>query len=184
MSDGLTIGDLAARTGLAPSAIRFYEERGIVEPVRNAGGHRRYGRPDIRRLSFAMAAQTLGFSLAEIAAEMARLPAHRAPSKADWTRVSHSLRGRIDDRIAALERHARRLHGLRMPQPRDLRALQSRRYPGCRWTGPAQGAGRFRTGLTPGGSGSTKGPCSFRDVSPASPAADPTGGTYSIAPAP
>ena len=104
MSDGLTIGDLAARTGLAPSAIRFYEERGIVEPVRNAGGHRRYGRPDIRRLSFAMAAQTLGFSLAEIAAEMARLPAHRAPSKADWTRVSHSLRGRIDDRIAALER--------------------------------------------------------------------------------
>ena len=111
MSDGLTIGDLAARTGLAPSAIRFYEERGIVEPVRNAGGHRRYGRPDIRRLSFAMAAQTLGFSLAEIAAEMARLPAHRAPSKADWTRVSHSLRGRIDDRIAALERLRNTLDG-------------------------------------------------------------------------
>ena len=103
MSQGLTIGDLSRRTGLAVSAIRFYEEHGIVHPVRNAGGHRRYGRPDIRRLSFAMAAQRLGFSLGEIAAELAPLPDHRAPSKADWTRISAALRDRIEARIAALE---------------------------------------------------------------------------------
>lgn len=109
MPDGLTIGDLAARTGLAVSAIRFYETHGIVRPVRNAGNHRRYGRPDIRRLSFAMTAQRLGFSLAEVAVEMADLPDHRAPSKADWTRVSQRMRGRIDDRIAELERLRDRL---------------------------------------------------------------------------
>lgn len=98
----LTIGDLAARTGLAVSAIRFYETHGIVHPVRNAGGHRRYGRPDIRRLSFAMAAQRLGFSLIEISEHLAPLPAHKAPSKADWTRISKTFRSRINERIAAL----------------------------------------------------------------------------------
>ena len=100
---GLTIGDLAARTGLAVSAIRHYETQGILYPVRNAGGHRRYARADIRRLSFAMAAQKLGFSLAEIAAEMAGLPLHKAPTKADWSRISRRMRGRIEERIAALE---------------------------------------------------------------------------------
>ena len=77
---GLTIGDLAARTGLAVSAIRFYETHGIVHPLRNAGGHRRYGAHDLRRLSFAMIAQKLGFALSEIAAEMAALPDHKARS--------------------------------------------------------------------------------------------------------
>ena len=100
---GLTIGDLSERTGLAVSAIRFYETHGIVHPVRNAGGHRRYGRHDLRRLSFAMAAQRLGFSLTEIAGHMAGLPDHKAPSKADWTRISRQFRKRIDARIAALE---------------------------------------------------------------------------------
>ncbi|MFT5866120.1 MAG: MerR family redox-sensitive transcriptional activator SoxR [Gammaproteobacteria bacterium] len=99
---GLTIGDLADRTGLAVSAIRFYETHGIVAPVRNAGGHRRYGRHDLRRLSFVMAAQKLGFPLAEIAAHLAPLPAHKAPTKADWTRISKTFRRDIDDRIAAL----------------------------------------------------------------------------------
>lgn len=103
MSQGLTIGDLAARTGLAVSAIRFYETHEIVKPVRNAGGHRRYGRSDIRRLSFVMAAQKLGFSLAEIAPHLRQLPDHKAPSKADWTRISKMFRQRIDARIAALE---------------------------------------------------------------------------------
>lgn len=111
MQGGLTIGDLADRTGLAVSAIRFYETHGIVQPVRNAGGHRRYGRPDIRRLSFAMIAQKLGFSLSEIAAEMADLPAHQAPGKADWTRVSERMRDGINDRIAQLERLRDRLDG-------------------------------------------------------------------------
>lgn len=101
---GLTIGDLSQRTGLAVSAIRFYETHGIVHPVRNAGGHRRYGRPDLRRLSFAMAAQKLGFPLSEIAQHMADLPAHKAPSKTDWARISRQFRVDIDARIAALER--------------------------------------------------------------------------------
>ena len=108
---GLTIGDLAARTGLAVSAIRFYETHGIVAPVRNAGGHRRYGRHDLRRLGFAMAAQRLGLSLARIAEAMAGLPADKAPSKEDWTRVSTGLRADIDARIAALEALRDRLDG-------------------------------------------------------------------------
>ena len=98
----LTIGDLAERTGLAVSAIRFYETHGIVHPVRNAGGHRRYGRHDLRRLSFAMAAQKLGFSLTEIADHMADLPDHKAPSKSDWSRIATGFRSRIDARISAL----------------------------------------------------------------------------------
>lgn len=110
-AQGLTIGDLAARTGLAVSAIRFYADQGIVHPVRNAGGHRRFGRPDIRRLSFAMVAQRLGFSLAEIAAELDHLPDHKAPSKADWGRVSARMRDRIDARIASLEGLRDRLDG-------------------------------------------------------------------------
>jgi len=108
---GLTIGDLAQRTGLAVSAIRFYETHGIVAPVRNAGGHRRYGRHDLRRLSFVMAAQQMGFPLAEIAAHLAPLPAHKAPSKADWTRISKTFRKDIDARITALTDLREKLDG-------------------------------------------------------------------------
>lgn len=111
MSDGLSIGDLAARTGLAVSAIRFYETHDIVKPVRNAGGHRRYGRHDIRRLSFAMAAQRLGLPLSRIADTMAHLPDHKAPSKADWSKVGTMLRADIDARIAALEQLRDKLDG-------------------------------------------------------------------------
>ncbi|MEL6685567.1 MAG: redox-sensitive transcriptional activator SoxR [Pseudomonadota bacterium] len=103
MAQGLTIGELAARTGLAVSAIRFYETHDIVKPLRNKGGHRRYGRSDIRRLSFVMAAQKLGFSLSDIAPHLRRLPDHKAPSKADWTRISKDFRKDIDARIAALK---------------------------------------------------------------------------------
>ena len=111
MSQGLTIGDLAARTGLAVSAIRFYETHDIVKPVRNSGGHRRYGRADIRRLSFVMAAQQLGFALSEIAPHLRALPDHKAPSKADWTRISTQFRTQIDARIAALEELRDKLDG-------------------------------------------------------------------------
>ena len=111
MDGGLTIGDLSRRTGLAVSAIRFYETHGIVHPLRNAGGHRRYGRADIRRLSFAMAATGMGFPLAEVAAHMAHLPAHKAPTKADWTRISKGFRREIDARITALEALRDRLDG-------------------------------------------------------------------------
>ena len=101
---GLTIGDLAQRTGLAVSAIRFYETHGIVHPVRNGGGHRRYGAHDLRRLSFAMIAQKLGLPLADIAAHMTDLPIHKAPTKSDWTRISKTMRRDLDARIAQLER--------------------------------------------------------------------------------
>lgn len=99
----LSIGDLADRTGLAVSAIRFYEDHGIVKPLRAPSGHRRYGRHDIRRLSFAMIAQKLGFALSDIGAQMAHLPDHRAPSKSDWSVISARFRDDINDRIQALE---------------------------------------------------------------------------------
>jgi MerR family redox-sensitive transcriptional activator SoxR len=108
---GLTIGDLAHRTGLAVSAIRFYETHGIVHPLRNAGGHRRYDKADLRRLSFAMIAQRLGFSLADIASHMADLPTHKAPSKKDWARISKVMRTDITERIAQLENLRDRLDG-------------------------------------------------------------------------
>lgn len=111
MKQSLTIGDLAGRTGLAVSAIRFYETHGIVHPVRNAGGHRRYGRADIRRLSFAMIAQKLGFPLTLIGDLLSDLPAHKAPSKADWTRISKAFHKDIEARIAELESLRDRLDG-------------------------------------------------------------------------
>ena len=110
-SQGLTIGDLSRRSGLAVSAIRFYETHGIVRPLRNAGGHRRYCRPDLRRLSFALIAQRLGFPLAEIAAHLAALPADRAPDRADWQRIALQFRTRIDARIAALQTLGDKLDG-------------------------------------------------------------------------
>lgn len=110
-AQGLTIGDLSERTGLAVSAIRFYETHGIVAPVRNAGGHRRYGRHDLRRLSFAMIAQQLGFSLPEIGARLSQLPAHKAPSKADWSSMGEEFRTDIDARIARLTLLRERLDG-------------------------------------------------------------------------
>ena len=110
-AQGLTIGDLSDRTGLAVSAIRFYETHGIVHPVRNAGGHRRYGRHDLRRLSFTMAAQQLGFPLADIARHLAALPAHKAPTKADWARIGREFRSDIAARIAALQDLSNKLDG-------------------------------------------------------------------------
>lgn len=110
-AQGLTIGDLAHRTGLAVSAIRFYETHGIVRPLRNAGGHRRYGRSDLRRLSFAMIAQRLGFPLAEIATHLAGLPDDRAPDKAAWETIATGFRARIADRIAALQALSDKLDG-------------------------------------------------------------------------
>jgi len=103
-TDLLAIGDLAARTGVAVSAIRFYEAKGLIEALRTGGGQRRFLRADIRRVSFILIAQQLGLSLEEIAAELARLPAGRTPNGDDWTRISIALRARIDGQIAALER--------------------------------------------------------------------------------
>ena len=101
---GLTIGDVAGRTGLADSAIRYYEEMGLVHPWRNASGQRRYDRSDIRRLSFVMIAQELGFPLSRIAEALASLPEARTPTKADWERLSRAFRADLDARIDRLTR--------------------------------------------------------------------------------
>ncbi|MBL9069317.1 MAG: redox-sensitive transcriptional activator SoxR [Sphingopyxis sp.] len=103
-TDLIAIGELAARTGVAVSAIRFYEAKGLLAALRTGGGQRRFLRADIRRVSFILIAQQMGLSLDDIAAELARLPAGRNPNAADWARISTALRARIDTRIAALER--------------------------------------------------------------------------------
>ncbi len=99
----LGIGEIANRTGLAVSAIRYYEEVGLIAPDRSEGGQRRFERADIRRLSFVLIAQKLGFSIAEIRDALASLPKGRAPTKGDWARLSRSFAEGIDCRIAALE---------------------------------------------------------------------------------
>ena len=100
----LTIGELAARTGIAVSAVRFYEAKGLVHPIRTRGNQRRFLRSDIRRISFALIAQQLGFTLPQIAAELAKLPEGRTPSAADWKRISSGFRAVIADRVAQLQR--------------------------------------------------------------------------------
>ena len=108
---GLTIGQIAGRTGLAPSAIRFYEEQGLVTPDRTEAGQRRYERSDIRRLSFVMIAQNLGFTIAEIRAQMALLPQERTPTKADWTRIANRFRRVLDARIRQMQALSEKLDG-------------------------------------------------------------------------
>ncbi|MGK7652605.1 redox-sensitive transcriptional activator SoxR [Roseovarius sp. B08] len=108
---GLTIGFVSERTGLASSAIRYYEDEGLVRPDRNAAGHRRYARSDIRRLSFVMISQGLGFSLPEIRAALAELPEHRTPGKTDWARISRRFGAVLDERIAQMQALRARLDG-------------------------------------------------------------------------
>jgi MerR family transcriptional regulator, redox-sensitive transcriptional activator SoxR len=110
-SPALTIGELARRTGLAVSAIRFYEEKGLVSAIRSPGNQRRFLRADIRRLSFALIGQRLGLSLAEVAAELATLPQGRAPTQSDWRRISERIRDRLNERIALLQSVRDRLDG-------------------------------------------------------------------------
>lgn len=111
MSSLLTIGDLARRTGVSVSAIRFYEAKKLLNPIRTGGNQRRFLRSDIRRLSFALIAQRLGLTLAEIEAELARLPFGRAPTQGDWQALSARISDRLDARIALLQRTRARLAG-------------------------------------------------------------------------
>ena len=104
MGDALTIGEVAARSGVAASALRFYEEQGLIASERNDSGHRRYPRSVLRRVAFIVFAQRVGLSLEEIGAELARLPRNRAPERADWAQLSGNWTTRIDERIAELER--------------------------------------------------------------------------------
>lgn len=103
MDEFLTIGEVAARTGIATSALRYYEERGLIESVRTEGNQRRYERSIIRRVSVIRAAQEVGLTLREIADALRSLPEARTPTKADWTKLARGWRQNIDERIAELE---------------------------------------------------------------------------------
>ncbi len=109
MSDVLTIGEVARRSGVASSALRFYDQRGLISSQRAGSGHRRYPRPVLRRIAFIVFAQRVGLSLDEIAAELAKLPPDQAPTRGDWSRLSATWTSRIDARIAELERLKRGL---------------------------------------------------------------------------
>ncbi len=104
MADLLTIGEVSRRSGVASSALRFYEERGLITSERAGSGHRRYPRPVLRRIAFIVFAQRVGLTLDEIKAELAKLPPDRAPTRRDWSRLSSKWTSRIDQRIAELER--------------------------------------------------------------------------------
>jgi MerR family transcriptional regulator, redox-sensitive transcriptional activator SoxR len=102
--ESLTIGEVSKRSGVASSALRFYEERGLIGSEREGSGHRRYPRTVLRRIAFIVFAQRVGLSLDEIARELEKLPPDRAPTRRDWTRLSNVWSARIDERIAELVR--------------------------------------------------------------------------------
>ncbi|WP_420411203.1 redox-sensitive transcriptional activator SoxR [Roseibium sp.] len=110
-TDLLSIGELAERTGVSVSAIRFYETKGLVTSVRNTGGQRRFLRADIRRLSFVLVAQEFGFSITEIAEQLKKLPDGRAPTKSDWTKISRGFRAHLDRKIEGLMALREKLDG-------------------------------------------------------------------------
>ena len=110
-NDVLTIGELARRTGLSVPTIRFYEDKGLIEPLRTGGNQRRFLRADIRRLSFVLIAQKLGLSLGEIRKAMAGLPQGRTPNARDWARISGVIGARIDAQIARLTKVREDLDG-------------------------------------------------------------------------
>lgn len=109
--EDLTIGALSERTGVAPSALRFYEAEELISSTRTPGGQRRYRRDTIRRVSFVRVAQQVGLSLDEIREALSSLPQGRTPDRRDWERLSASWRPRLDERIATLERLRDRLDG-------------------------------------------------------------------------
>jgi MerR family transcriptional regulator, redox-sensitive transcriptional activator SoxR len=100
----LTISDVSRRSGVASSALRYYEDRGLIRSDRAGSGHRRYPRPVLRRIAFIVFAQRIGLSLEEIGAELAKLPPDRAPTRREWSGLSSTWTQRIDERIAELER--------------------------------------------------------------------------------
>ena len=108
-NDVISIGQLSTRTGVAVSALRFYEERGLIQSIRTDGNQRRFLRSDARRVSFILIAQRLGLSLDEIEEQLAHLPQGRTPSIFDWRQISQRMRVHIDDRIKLLTRARARL---------------------------------------------------------------------------
>jgi MerR family transcriptional regulator, redox-sensitive transcriptional activator SoxR len=104
MAELLTISEVSKRSGVAASALRFYEDRGLISSERAGSGHRRFRRPVLRRIAFVVFAQRVGLTLDEIGAELAKLPADHVPTSRDWSRLSSAWGARIDERIAELER--------------------------------------------------------------------------------
>ncbi len=100
----LTISEVVKRSGVAASALRFYEDRGLIESQRAGSGHRRYDRSVLRRIAFIVFAQRVGLTLEEIGDELAKLPPGRVPTRRDWSRLSRGWSERIDQRIAELQR--------------------------------------------------------------------------------
>ena len=100
----MTITDIARRSGVASSALRFYESRGLIASERTGSGHRRFPRAVLRRIAFIVFAQKIGLSLDEIAVELSKLPHNRVPESRDWAKLSASWTERVDERIAELQR--------------------------------------------------------------------------------
>ena len=111
MEHELTIGAVSERTGVAPSALRFYEAEGVIHSTRTDGNQRRYARDVLRRVSFIRVAQQVGLKLEEIRSALSSLPDRRTPSHKGWERLSTSWRPRLDEQIAMLERLRDRLDG-------------------------------------------------------------------------
>jgi MerR family transcriptional regulator, redox-sensitive transcriptional activator SoxR len=103
-TDLMTVGEMAKRSGMAASALRFYEREGLISATRTTGGQRRYERGQLRRLAFIRAARNVGLSLEEVRAALARLPLSRTPTKADWMAISRGWRQRLNEQIEALEK--------------------------------------------------------------------------------
>ena len=133
MDSVLTIGEVARRSGVASSALRFYEERGLIASVRAGSGHRRYPRSVLRRIAFIVFAQRIGLTLEEIGAELAKLPADRSPTRQDWARLSGAWTKRVDQMIAQLQR----LHLSIERHPHPMRDGLTQ----CRWANPVDQAG-------------------------------------------
>jgi MerR family transcriptional regulator, redox-sensitive transcriptional activator SoxR len=104
VSNLLTIGEISRRSGVAASALRFYEEKGLIRSERTGSGHRRYPRSVLRRIAFIVFAQRIGLTLEEVGAELAKLPEDRVPEGSDWAKLSGRWTNLIDERIALLER--------------------------------------------------------------------------------
>ncbi len=100
----LTIGEVSKRSGVAASALRFYEERGLIASEREGSGHRRFKRSVLRRIAFIVFAQRIGLTLDEIGSELAKLPDDRTPSPSDWEKLSAQWLQRVDERVAELQR--------------------------------------------------------------------------------
>jgi MerR family redox-sensitive transcriptional activator SoxR len=130
----MTIGEMSERTGVAPSALRFYEAEGLIHATRTSGNQRRYHRSTVRRVSFIRVAQQVGLRLDEIREALASLPDNRTPTEQDWRRLSSSWRPRIEAQIAMLERLRDRLAGCIGCGCLSLRT--------CRLVNPGDEAGR------------------------------------------